>query len=178
MNGGDFRYQPFFCEENAWWLCQHPALGAADREVVFITNPDRQCVLLHQRAVPPGEPVTWDYHVVVVAEQSVWDLDSRLGMPVAVLDYLDATFPGWPPHLSHLAPQFRVVEAAELLRSFRTDRGHMRRPDGTWLQAPPSWEPPGAALAGPANQLRFVDLTDDIAGEVMDLTAFRRRYAG
>ena len=171
----DARYHPFYCEENAWWLCQRPELGDGPRDVVFITNAAKQCLLREQRNAPVGEHVIWDYHVIVVVGDAVWDLDTRMDVPVEVTAYLDATFPELPPEMSHMAPRFRVVAADELVRIFHTDRTHMRDAHGGWLQPPPSWEPP--TTEGPPNQTRFTDLSDDIAGDVLDLPALRARYS-
>lgn len=171
-----YRYQAFYCEENAWWLCQRSELGPGKREVWFISNESKQCALLEQRAAPVGLEVIWDYHVVVVVGDAVWDLDSRLGMPVPVLEYLEKTFPDLPAELRHLAPRFRVVDADELVATLHSDRSHMRTPDGGWLRPPPAWDPPRAAF--PPNLMRFVDLDDDeIAGEVLDLDALVARYS-
>ena len=117
----------------------------------------------------------WDYHVVVAAGGMVWDLDTRLELPTEVSAYLDATFPTLSAELAHMAPRFRVVSAAEFVATFRTDRSHMKNDDGDWIAPPPPWEPVGAA--GAANQQRFVDLDDGVAGEILDLSALRARYS-
>lgn len=59
---------------------------------VFISNPDRRCVLFHQKAAPEDRNyVVWDYHVVAATvdhasddsvTMQIWDLDSTLGTPV------------------------------------------------------------------------------------------------
>lgn len=36
---------------------------------------------------------------------------------------------------------FRVIPAEVYLTTFSSDRRHMRRPDGTWIKPPPSYEP-------------------------------------
>ncbi len=162
------RYQPFYCEENAWWLC-HDA--GADAQAVFISNARKQCVLFQQRIAPPGEPAVWDYHVVAVIAGQVWDPDTRLGMPLPALSYLGATFP-----FRELADvRFRVVPRDALLATFTTDRSHMRTADG-WREPPPPWDPPAAPGHG-MNLLRFIDMDDPIAGEVLDLPALRARYS-
>lgn len=161
------RYQPFYCEENAWWLC-HDA--PSDAEVVFISNAHKHCVLFQQRIAPPGEAAVWDYHVIAVIAGAVWDPDTRLGMPVPTLRYLDETFPVVAD------VRFRVVPRDELLVSFSTDRSHMRRRDGAYLQPPPPWDPP-AAPGQHMNLMRFIDMDDAIAGEVLELPGLRARYS-
>jgi protein N-terminal glutamine amidohydrolase len=207
-----FRYQPFYCEENVWWLLQEEALGVP-RYAVFVTNRRKQCPIWGQRAGPVDGCVVWDYHVVALTPARVsepprvWDLDSRLGFGIALDRYLDATFPlNQIPEAAPFAAQFRVVEAEELLALFRSDRSHMRDPSGAWRAPPPPWSPPGIVerhdpagaprsacagskdAAGPkgstgpkdaagSNLMRFLDLDDDIAGEVLSLDALRARFA-
>jgi hypothetical protein len=171
------RYHPFYCEENVWWLCHADSI-ASNADVLFISNERQQCLLLQQRAAPEGEPVLWDYHVVLVSNGSVWDLDSRLEMPTTIERYLNATFPPLPHDMQNLAPSFRVVAKQEFLSVFCTDRSHMQRDDGSWLKPPPSWQPPKPTGKHRApNQLRFVDMRDDVAGTVLDLDALRLRYS-
>jgi hypothetical protein len=177
----DHPYWPFYCEENVWWLAQSRGLSDRRRAVVVITNAARRCLLCGQRAAGAAGLVVWDYHVVLVTEASpiapaeVWDLDSELGMPLALERYLDATFGAPAP--AELAPRFRIVEAEAFLARFATDRSHMRDAAGGWLHAPPPWPPPQAP--GEAMNLpRYLDLADPIAPPSVDLPGLRRRFAG
>lgn len=173
------RYQPLFCEENVWWLCQDPGLAKLRRRVVFISNATRTCLLEHQRAGGEGGEVVWDYHVVLMTAADktwwVWDLDTLLGMPVEAQAYLTATFAveTAPP----LAPMFRVIDGPRFVATFTTDRSHMRAPDGRWLHPPPAWPPP-AAPNEPMNLMRFVDVTTARENELLDLTSMFARYGG
>lgn len=36
---------------------------------------------------------------------------------------------------------FKVIEAETYIRKFSSDRRHMRTSSGTWLKAPPPYEP-------------------------------------
>lgn len=36
---------------------------------------------------------------------------------------------------------FRVIHAPVFLRSFASDRSHMKDPEGNWIQLPPKYEP-------------------------------------
>lgn len=145
-----FRYQPFYCDENAWWLCAEPALGAGPRQVMFIVNRRGACPVAAQRAAPPGALCWWDYHVVVLdAAGRIWDLDTRLGLPVAALDWLRGSFPFAEALPADLAPLFRVVPAADYRRDFASDRSHMRTPAGDWLEPPPPWPAIGRGMSLP-----------------------------
>ncbi len=178
MSASAHRYHPFYCEENVWWLCQEERFAEQKRYAVFISNASRCCAIAQQRVAPADAVVAWDYHVVMLLETDtteIWDLDSRLGAPLPLEEYLVRSFLPLQPHCAHLAPQFRLVPAAELLAIFASDRRHMRDADGSWQHPPPEW--PAPTVEGQAhNLMRFVDLRDDIAGEVLDLEALRTRF--
>lgn len=175
--GEELRYQPFYCEENVWWLARRPELASRDRWAVFISNPDRTCALWQQRlSASREEAVVWDYHVVLLTSgpggPEVWDLDSRLPKPTSATNWLEATFP--VPVPEPLAPRFRVVSAAELGAGFASDRRHMRDPKGEFRAPPPPWP----AIVSPTGALHtldaFVDVLGDGPGSVLDAAAFRR----
>lgn len=135
------RYQPYYCEENAWQLCADPRLVDAQVEVAIVTNTTRTVALWHQRAATqPGAPVVWDYHVLLFARDdrgwSTWDLDTTLGLPVPARTWLDATF---LPVAPRLAPRFQLLAAPDYTTRFASDRSHMRGEHGEWLQPPPPW---------------------------------------
>ncbi|MBI4955614.1 MAG: hypothetical protein HY908_26580 [Myxococcales bacterium] len=174
------RYQPFYCEENAYWLCQDEALGS-EREVVFVSNDARSVAMWHQLAAPPGEPLVWDYHVLVLSRAAdgagkttlAWDLDTRLACPVPAASYLGRCF---RPTEARYRPRFRVVPAAHFAALFSTDRAHMRAADGTWLKPPPPWPAPGLAQR-PPNLAAFVDCRAPFAGELYDLPSLVARVS-
>ncbi|MFE8033112.1 hypothetical protein [Thiohalocapsa marina] len=146
-----FRYQPFYCEENAWWLCGEPTLAAGGegepgggRQVLFVSNRIGRCPFACQRAAPPGRLLSWDYHCVVLDEAArIWDPDTRLGMPLPARDWLQQTFPFIRLLGPALAPKFRLVPADDYRRHFGSDRRHMRTRDGGWHHPPPPWPPIG-----------------------------------
>lgn len=177
-----FRYHPFYCEENVWWLTREPRFAGAARWVLFITGDGGRVALWHQRAHAEG-PTVWDYHVVMLCsgehDFEVWDLDTTLGLPTAFDEYVHRTFLPLPEHLAEFRPQFRLVEAEPFRSRFCSDRQHMRTPDGEWIHAPPAWDPPQPASSGepaPSNLARFIDMTDDVAGQVMGLDELRQRF--
>jgi protein N-terminal glutamine amidohydrolase len=134
-------YQPFYCEENMWHLCQSPGLQAYSPHVVFISNANRACMFFEQAQAAPHVGLVWDYHVITVAvAEDVWvfDLDTRLSMPCRLLNYLAGTFSAMTP--TPYLPRFRVLSAAQYLSSFSSDRSHMHQ-GNHWLQPPPPWPP-------------------------------------
>lgn len=170
------RYQAYYCEENAWHLCQAPALGPAPW-VVFVSNPARQCLMLAQRA-GHGQwaQVVWDYHVVVFDALDTplarcWDLDTRLPFPVRARTWLAQTF-AWVGHAdTRYEPRFRVMPRAIYLDHFASDRRHMKAEDGRWRAPPPPWP-----CIGAEHRLDiFVDMGPDGPGVVLDLDALRKR---
>ncbi len=180
MRRDDFRYHPYYCEENARLLVAEPQLRAVRRWVVFVTNRRRVTLMYHQRAGGDG-PVVWDYHVFVVVLASralqVLDLDTTLGFPVALDAYLQASFPSPQDAVgARYQPWFRVVAGEELVRRFASDRRHMRDADGRWQAPPPPWAPIQGAGA-PHDLDRWLDLDAPEPGVVCDLTAFRSTVA-
>lgn len=170
------RYQAFYCEENVFHLLAEPALAARRRFALFVTNPARQVAIWQQRLAASDEPVVWDYHVVAVTlgPAGVWDLDSRLPSPTATDDYLRASFRDLPTPRWPMAPQFRLVEHAELRTTFASDRRHMRAANGVFREPPPPWPAPGSGHT----LERYLDLDDPIAGVVArDVVALRALLA-
>lgn len=170
-------YTPFYCEENAWHLVQRAELAALEPAVLFVSNPTRSCALWHQRAAPPGHPIVWDYHVVVLtrgAEQArIWDLDTRLAFPLAARDWLDHTFWGTPRLEARYRPRFRLVEAERFARTFASDRSHMRDARGAFTQPPPPW-PIIATAEATMNLDAFVDTMHPFSGQTFALEGLRR----
>lgn len=168
------RYWPYYCEENVWHLCA--TVGGQYGLVAFVSNAARRVAMWGQRAAAhPGEPVLWDYHVVLLArgrdDWRVWDLDSTLGLDIPLAAWLSASFEaGRVP--DPLRPRFRLVPADAFRRRFSSDRRHMRGPGGAFAQPPPPWETIGEGH----NLDRFVDMRDSaFLGELFDLPALRRR---
>ena len=156
------KYQPFYCEENVWHLAAE--MRGRGARVVFISNENRVCALWKQRV---GDPVVWDYHVVLWCDGMIYDRDSRLPCPVALEDWIAGTFP--IPLPEHFAPLFRVVDADRFLDVFASDRSHMRTEKG-WQKPPPPWPPIGAGM----NLMQFVDMRGEYEGVVVDLGGLRR----
>jgi hypothetical protein len=114
-----------------------------------------------------GDPIVWDYHVVLWCGGMIYDLDSRLGSPVPLERWIEGTFP--IPVPPFFAPAFRVVEADRFLEVFASDRSHMRSQDG-WQRPPPEWPPIGSGM----NLMRFVDMEHEFEGQLLDLGGLQR----
>jgi hypothetical protein len=171
-------HQPYYCEENVYRLAGRADLIRHPAEVVFVSNARRQVACWHQQAAAPGEPLVWDYHVVLLERAPdgplLWDLDTRLGAPVPAALWVAETFqdPSWVRAPFH--PRFRVAPAPLFLATFATDRSHMRV--GTrWRRPPPPWDPPGA----PGMNLdAWIDTTTDGPGLTFDRSGFLAHLEG
>jgi protein N-terminal glutamine amidohydrolase len=158
------RYQPYYCEENVWHLAGESALAGLEPAALFISNAERSVALWEQRAGRPADGlVIWDYHVVLLAraepgDWKVWDLDTRLGLPVTVDEWLGRTFRPLPAGLTGYAPRFRIVEGEAYRAEFSSDRAHMRSDDGAWTQPPPPWPP--IERPGTSSFLRWTVMAD------------------
>jgi hypothetical protein len=179
-------YCAYYCEENIWHLCADPRVGADERHVLLICNRARQVAMWGQKiAEHPGYPIAWDYHVILLARSGVqgqwqaWDLDARAPCPQPASAWLDRSFEGVALLPPQFEPHFRLVDAEAYRRHFRSDRRHMRNPDGSSMQPPPSWpailgEPFGEPDDG-SNLARFLDVDDrEFLGELLDLPGLRR----
>lgn len=164
-------YAPFYCEENVLRLC--PSLGGGAL-AVLVTNAGRRVEMLRQKAGGPGAgAVMWDYHAFAMARRDrwlVWDFDTTLGFPVPASEYLRRSFATGAPE----PPAFRVMDAADYVREFRSDRSHMRRPDGTWAAPPPPWRP--CSGPGGLSLVALLDPRSACLGEVLTLDAMRERF--
>ncbi|MDP2341683.1 MAG: hypothetical protein Q8O67_12060 [Deltaproteobacteria bacterium] len=160
-------YAAFFCEENVWQLAHNPHLPVpiAARHAVFISNERRTVAMWSQRAAVV-DPVLWDYHVVLLADGVVVDVDCTAGAVLPVHEWVAASFRAEVP--AEARPRFRVVDAATFLQVFSSDRSHMVDDGGRSVKPAPSWPAPWQPARG-MNLMRFVDLDDDVAGFVCDL---------
>lgn len=87
---------------------------------------------------------------------TVWDLDTELGFPVGLENYLRETFGAAGELEADIAPSFRVIPAADYMSGFASDRSHMRRADGSWLAPPPPWPPIDGGASETFDQLMDV----------------------
>ncbi|MFW5684028.1 MAG: hypothetical protein ACOC1I_04180 [Spirochaetota bacterium] len=161
------RYAPFYCEENvvefAWArrALHHTSLDGPtalppDHGAVFISNPGTSVVMREQRAGrAPSGLVVWDYHVIYVEGELVYDLDTTLPFPVRLDAYGHASFPALSPGSPYL-PRFSFVQTDVLLAEFSSDRSHMLGADGEYTAPPPPWP----ARFDPALGNTLFDLVD------------------
>lgn len=176
-----YDYCACYCEENVWHLCQHERFADAEPHAVFISNRRRACPLYCQRSASnPGEPMLWDYHVVLFFKDgpnwNVWDLDTVIEIPASVDDYLRQTFPFGDQIDGQYVPSFRPVAADEFVPRFASDRSHMKDFQGKWLAPPPSW--PAIQSDEPISLAEYLDFDLQLSGPFISLHELEARFCG
>lgn len=145
MSPQPHRYCARYCEENIWHLAQDPAFADCERVVAIISNAEAACLFWDQRMCETSDyPVWWDYHVILFVKEDEWrvyDLDTALAFPVAASTYLRQTFRFQSRMPEVIRPRFLLFDGDAYVRSFSSDRSHMRDGDGTWYAPPPDWPP-------------------------------------
>lgn len=181
MNPTEHPYTPLFCEENIWQLAGRMLAEGAPPEhlwVLFFSNPDKQLVMLNQRRAGEQGYVVWDYHVVLMAGDQIYDFDTALPFPVSASDY----FPNSFPHQSTLPEQYRgwvrCIPAPTYLQRFYSDRRHMH---GVVDEKEfPSWPAitPAADHCVRLDQYWDMEKGLEDGSEVMDVVSFLHRLGG
>lgn len=165
------KFQPYFCEENVWHLCQEPLFGDDDVWIIFISNQKRTVATWCQRDAQGDAPVVWDYHVVVAHDNhgalDIWDLNSTLGVPCDWQTYFTVSF-RLQDSDNEFSPTFRVIKRDVFLETFKSDRSHMN-PDEV---AFPLWP----KISETSNLQTFVDMRSDQVGDVVGLTEIRNGW--
>lgn len=179
-----YSYTANYCEENIWKLAAHPDFQARIDEckILIISNLKKQCPIWQQRAsLIHGDPVLWDYHVVLVHQQPapaptlIWDLDTLLDTPSPFDLWWQTSFPVLDELPQEYKPMFRLIEASVYLETLSSDRSHMRDERGTWRMPPPSWPP---IYDGQHHNLcALIDMSREGVGELLDAHALQKRLA-
>ena len=133
FNKQDYIYTPLFCEENIWHLCRSltsARIPAEALSVLFLSNSNKEIVVLNQRFTSIREAITYDYHVILKYqphdnETLVFDFDSRLAFPVDWKTYQLESFPDQSSLPPGLRMMIREIPADEYLDRFTSDRSHM-----------------------------------------------------
>ncbi|EEE63584.1 hypothetical protein OsJ_18401 [Oryza sativa Japonica Group] len=155
LDASAFTHTPYYCEENVHLLCKELIRsGISDPAgtnlyAVFISNEEKKVPLWYQKASHSGDGfVLWDYHVICIQSRRkngevldlVWDLDSSLPFPCSFIQYVSDAIRPLSFGNSTYRRLFRVIHAPVFLRSFASDRSHMKDHAGNWIQLPPKYE--------------------------------------
>ena len=172
----DFLYQPYYCEENIWHLCQHAPFK--NSYVVFIASKGGSFPMLNQRVMQNHlTPVYWDYHVILLVpaeSNQILDFDTSLAFSNDVGSYFRNSFIDNDLLSADETPWFRVVVASEYIRLFCPDRRHMKTESG-WQAPPPEWPLIGKSVH---NLPSFTDMNNDEIGEVLGYDEMLARFTG
>ncbi|KAG2403397.1 Protein N-terminal glutamine amidohydrolase [Vigna angularis] len=173
-----FQHTPFYCEENVYLLCKKlcsdgiAKADGSDLFVVFISNEKKQACFISSSC--------WCWIIchafVVIALQIkqgnipplVWDLDSTLPFPSPLPLYFDVSIQTLRISSSITQILFRVVHAPLFLRSFASDRRHMKDSGGKWIEEPPSHEPIVAEDGTLHNLNEYINIS--VADAITDVT--------
>jgi protein N-terminal glutamine amidohydrolase len=138
----DFIYTSQYCEENVYKLLETKLPKSTTAYAIFITSPSKCTPIWRQKKSksPDTEPVLWDYHVIAMVDDDIYDLDSTLPFPSSAQTYFEKTFPITYPRLRKDCQQIlRIIDAKDFLEHFASDRSHMIGEDGKYLAPPPSY---------------------------------------
>ncbi|WP_019615368.1 hypothetical protein [Psychromonas ossibalaenae] len=171
----DFLYQPCYCEENIWHLCQHKQFKNSC--IIFIASKGGSFPMLNQRAMDnPSMPVYWDYHVILLVlseKNTVLDFDTSLPFSIDVDTYFSRSFLDNKLLSIKEMPLFRVVPASEFITVFSSDRSHMKTDSG-WYAPPPDWP---LIRENETNLSDFIDMTNNEIGEVLTYDDVLERFS-
>lgn len=144
----DCVYTSCYCEENVWKLCEHiqaqEMCPLDEVHAVFISNENKAIPIWKQKSSIGGEPVIWDYHVVLLhfnpqAQSFVYDLDTTLPFPCPFDVYSREAFKSDELLKPEFRRKMRVIPAVTYLKKFASDRSHMKNSNGTWRMSPPPY---------------------------------------
>jgi len=151
FNKSECVYTSCYCEENVWKLCDTVRQKSEDLlpqfKVVFISNLQKTVAFWSQKQgeTTPDIPVVWDYHVFLIGQDEgrwqVFDLDTTLNFPEPIASYVEHSFRPKIKKLAMYKPIFRVVDVADFLNNFSSDRSHMKKADGSYMASPPEYPP-------------------------------------
>ncbi|XP_030409644.1 protein N-terminal glutamine amidohydrolase isoform X1 [Gopherus evgoodei] len=172
---------------------------------VFISNERRMIPLWKQQSGCGDEPVVWkrdspafsrpetkskrtlrsrsskDYHVILLHVASgdqnfIYDLDSVLPFPCPFDTYIEESFKSDDILLPGFRRKIRLIQADLYLKTFASDRSHMKDASGHWQKPPPSY-PCIETADSKMNLDDFISMNPQVGwGSVFLLPDFVDRY--
>ena len=104
----------------------------------------------------------------------MWDLDTRLGLPVLADIYFRKTFLPQSIDITRNDVILRLISAEEYVSKLSSDRAHMKLPSGEWVAPPPEW--PMIIQGKDPNLLDWINIHHAAPGIVLTLAEFIRDY--
>lgn len=165
------KYQPFYCEENIWHLCQHPQyLGG--HVIVISAYGDFFPMFFQKTGQGKHQLIFWDYHVVLLQDGKIHDFNSTLSLSTPSQNYFAHSFADEARLKPLQIPYFRVLSSKDYVESFASDRRHMKTQSG-WNAPPPDWP---LISATSSNLKQFTDMRDTTFGEVLNQAEVWEQY--
>ncbi|XP_067323408.1 protein N-terminal glutamine amidohydrolase [Anolis sagrei] len=178
-------YTSCYCEENVWKLCEYiqrqNQYPLEEFYAVFISNDRRMVPLWKQQAGCGGEPVIWDYHVILLHVASgdqnfIYDLDTVLPFPCPFDTYIEEAFKSDSIINPGYRRKVRLIRADVYLKTFASDRSHMKDASGNWLKPPPLY-PCIETADFKMNLDSFISMNPDVGwGSVFSLPDFVQAF--
>ncbi|KAM7176208.1 protein N-terminal glutamine amidohydrolase [Macrochelys suwanniensis] len=178
-------YTSCYCEENVWKLCEYirsyNQYPLEEFYAVFISNERRMIPLWKQQSGCGDEPVVWDYHVILLHVSSgdqnfIYDLDTVLPFPCPFDTYIEEAFKSDDILLPGFRRKMRLIRADLYLKTFASDRSHMKDANGHWQKPPPSY-PCIETADSKMNLDDFISMNPKVGwGSVVLLPDFVDRY--
>lgn len=197
-------YTSCYCEENVWKLCDY--IRSQDRYpleefyAVFISNDRRMIPLWKQKSGHGNDPVVWvllaaehstlnsqtvllqqDYHVILLhvssGEQNfIYDLDTVLPFPCPFDVYSVEAFRLGDSLRPEFHRKIRMIRADLYLKTFASDRSHMKDANGKWQKPPPPY-PCIETADSKMNLDDFISMNPEVGwGSVFSLSDFVHRF--
>ncbi|XP_077127291.1 protein N-terminal glutamine amidohydrolase isoform X2 [Ranitomeya variabilis] len=165
----DCCYTSCYCEENVWKLCERireRTPGALPEcYTVFLSNDHRM-----------------DYHVILLhdagsdGQRVVYDLDTVLPFPCPCDAYIKEALRSDHLIRKDFRRKLRVIPADEYLRTFASDRSHMKDVNNEWRKPPPPY-PCIKTSESSMNLDDFISMDPRVGyGTVYTLDAFAQRF--
>lgn len=160
MSDQEHIYTSCYCEENIY----HLARLFPDSYTVIISNRDRTVPFWSNKLrIDQGSEdghIIWDYHVVLIKEDKIWDFDSAVSFPCSIREYFDRVLrTSISLHLpEQFRRQYRVIRSLDFVRDFASDRSHMLR-DGQYVMPIPTYAAIIAQNGETMNLHRLIDFT-------------------
>ncbi|KAM4689308.1 protein N-terminal glutamine amidohydrolase [Discoglossus pictus] len=179
-------YTSCYCEENVWKLCEyirdHCPRPVEEFFAVFISNENKMIPIWKQKAGKGAGPVVWDYHVLLLHvsggdQNYIYDLDTVLPFPCSCDLYIREALKSDGFIHADFRRKLRVVRADEFLRTFASDRSHMKDSSSNWTKPPPPY-PCIQTAESTMNLNDFISMDPQVGwGTVYTLADFTQRFS-
>ncbi|XP_067832732.1 protein N-terminal glutamine amidohydrolase [Heptranchias perlo] len=181
----DCVYTSSYCEENVWKLCEYIKNSRQhlleEWYAVFISNDQKMVPIWRQQSGHGDQPVVWDYHVLLIhdcggQQCDVYDLDTTLPFPCPFDTYVKEAFRSEDLIRPAFRRKMRVTRADLYLKTFASDRSHMKDTRGMWRMPPPSY-PCIQTAEAKMNLDDFISMTATVGwGDVYSLPEFVQQF--